>query len=44
MYRHLISAIRRLQPDLTVGLCLEERAAFDALDLTANIGRCNCVL
>ena len=44
MYRHLISVIRRLQPDLTVGLCLEERDVFEALDLTANIGRCNCVL
>lgn len=44
MYRHLIATIRRLQADLPIGLCLEEHAAFEALNLMENIGRCNCVL
>lgn len=44
MYDLLIGAIRRRRPDLEVALCLEERRVFEALGLTASIGRCNCVL
>ncbi len=44
IYRHLISVVRAQRPELPVGLCLEERSVFQALDLTAAIGRCNCVL
>ncbi len=44
IYSHLIAVIRRYQPKLEVGLCLEERAIFETLGLTASLGRCNCVL
>ncbi len=44
VYRYLIGCIRQRRPDLEIGLCLEDEAMFAALDLTANIGRCNCVL
>ncbi len=44
IYRHLVDTIRRHRPGLPIALCLEEKAVFDALGLTANIGRCNCVL
>lgn len=44
MYRHLITTIQRLDSRLPIALCLEERAVFEALDLMANAGRCNCVL
>ena len=43
-YRRLIQAVRRLCPDLEIGLCLETHAAFDSLDMQDAIGRCNCVL
>jgi len=44
IYRHLLDHVRRLRPNLSVALCLEEKAVFEALDLTSSIGRCNCVL
>lgn len=44
VYQYLLDLIRRQRPDLEIGLCLEEEAMFAALDLTTNIGRCNCVL
>ena len=44
IYHHLITAIRRLDPQLPIGLCLEERAVFEALDMIDNAGHCNCVL
>ena len=44
IYSQLISVIRRYQPKLDVSLCLEERAIFETLGLTASLGRCNCVL
>ena len=43
-YRHLLSTIRKIDPKLEVGLCLEESSMFDALELSASLGRCNCVL
>jgi len=44
LYRHMIQTIREQAPNLEIGLCLEERSVFEALGLTAAIGRCNCVL
>jgi spore photoproduct lyase len=43
-YRQLIDAVRSHRPDLPIGLCLEERAVFDALGMSSAIGCCNCVL
>ena len=43
-YRHVLESIRNSRPDLTVGLCMEERETFRQLRLDANIGKCNCVL
>lgn len=43
-YRRLIDAIRAHRPELPIGLCLEERAVFEALGMTSAIGCCNCVL
>jgi len=44
IYAFLLSVVRRLQPDLPIGLCLEERPVFEALGMASHIGRCNCVL
>lgn len=44
LYRHMMETIGGCAPDLEIGLCLEERGVFEALGLTAAIGRCNCVL
>ncbi len=44
MYRHLITTIRRIDPRVAIALCLEERTVFEALKMTASVGRCNCVL
>ena len=44
LYSHLIKKIRQICSDLTIGLCLEEKEVFEKLNLTASIGRCNCVL
>lgn len=43
-YRVLIDAIRRLRPDLEIGLCLEDQPMFDALATGPSLGKCNCVL
>ena len=43
-YRMSIDRICSHQPDLPIGLCLEETSTFEALGLSAMIGRCNCVL
>jgi len=44
VYRYLIDAIKRFQPQLHIGLCMEEYQTFKALDIKSTIGRCNCVL
>jgi spore photoproduct lyase len=44
MYSHLLEIIRSDQPNLQVGLCLEEEEVFKALNLTDSIGICNCNL
>jgi spore photoproduct lyase len=44
VYRYLIECIRRVRPDLEIGLCLEDELMFASLDLQKSVGRCNCVL
>ena len=44
VYRHLIECIRRVRPDLEIGLCLEDEAMFTTLRLQRSMGHCNCVL
>jgi len=44
VYRRLIQAIKAINPDMQIGLCLEESAVFAALNMKYAIGPCNCVL
>ncbi len=44
VYRHLIDTINELQPQLHIGLCMEESRTFEALNMEGAIGHCNCVL
>ena len=44
IYTHLLETVRSYQPELTCSLCMEDVALADTLDLSGNIGRCNCVL
>jgi spore photoproduct lyase len=44
IYRHLIETIRSIQPDLPIGLCLEQASVFETLGMTPAIGQCNCLL
>ena len=44
VYKYLIQKIKKLQPQLPIGLCMEEYQVFEALNLQKAIGRCNCVL
>jgi spore photoproduct lyase len=44
VYRHLIDKIKRLQSNLQVSLCMEERSVFKALGMGNSVGCCNCVL
>jgi len=44
VYRNLVDTIRKLQPKLQLGLCMEEADMFKALDMENSIGCCNCVL
>ncbi|MHC4205592.1 MAG: SPL family radical SAM protein [Planctomycetota bacterium] len=44
VYKDLVNTIREIQPDLQIGLCLEEQAIFKALGIISSIGCCNCVL
>jgi spore photoproduct lyase len=44
VYRHLIQVIQQVNRKLEIGLCLEEHGMFDALQMKASLGRCNCVL
>jgi spore photoproduct lyase len=43
-YSIIIKAVRHLQPELELALCLEERELWRILGLEEFIGRCNCVL
>ena len=44
VYRHLIDTIKEFQPQLQIGLCMEEYQIFKVLNMENAIGRCNCVL
>lgn len=44
VYRYLIDVIKKLQPELPIGLCMEERRTFKDLNMEDTIGRCNCVI
>lgn len=44
VYRYLVDKIRKLQPRLQIGLCMEETDTFKALDMENSVGCCNCVL
>jgi DNA repair photolyase len=44
MYERLVAIARRIQPNLTLALCLEDVEVRKNLNLEANLGRCNCVL
>jgi len=44
VYRNLIDTIKRLKPQLDIGLCMEEHQIFEALNMESTIGCCNCVL
>ena len=44
VYRNLIDTIRKLQPKLQIGLCMEEADTFKALGMESSIGCCNCIL
>ena len=44
IYRNLIDTIRKLKPQMQIGLCMEEGDTFEALDMESSIGSCNCVL
>jgi spore photoproduct lyase len=44
VYRHLLEVIRQIDSRQEIGLCLEERNMFDALEIKTSLGRCNCVL
>ncbi len=43
-YRYLVETIRKLEPKLKIGLCMEEKEIFKALNMENSIGCCNCVL
>ena len=43
-YRHLIAAIRRHNPSLPIGLCLEEPAVWAASGLDPAQQTCNCIV
>lgn len=43
-YRYLVETIRKLEPKLQIGLCMEEKETFKALNMENSIGCCNCVL
>ncbi|MHC4595501.1 MAG: SPL family radical SAM protein [Planctomycetota bacterium] len=44
IYRYLIDVIKELQPQLPIGLCMEEPRTFEALNIDTAEGCCNCVL
>jgi len=44
VYRYLIDVIKELQPQLPIGLCMEEHRTFEALNIGTAEGCCNCVL
>ncbi len=43
VYKYLIDIIKKLKPQLHIGLCMEEHRIFEALNMESTIGCCNCV-
>ncbi len=44
MYRFLEDTVKSIRPDLPIGLCLEEKDIWQAVDPALEMGVCNCVL
>lgn len=44
IYGHLLNTIKRLRPELTCALCMEDVELARELGVGDNIGRCNCIL
>ncbi|MHC4728779.1 MAG: SPL family radical SAM protein [Planctomycetota bacterium] len=44
VYRYLVETIWKLEPKIKIGLCMEEKETFKALNMENSIGCCNCVL
>jgi DNA repair photolyase len=44
VYKYLIDIIKKLKPQLHIGLCMEEHQTFKALNMESAIGSCNCVV
>lgn len=44
IYRSLIECIKKLRPNLQIGLCLEDKSVFNKLGIERAIGCCNCVI
>jgi len=44
VYNYLIDTIKKLKPELPIGLCMEEHQIFKALNMESAIGCCNCVV
>jgi spore photoproduct lyase len=44
VYRYIIDTIKQFQPNLPIGLCMEEYQTFKALNMESAIGCCNCVV
>ncbi len=44
IYRFMVQTIKRVQPKLQIGLCLEHTSVFEDLGMKQAIGQCNCLL
>ncbi|HAI14189.1 MAG TPA: hypothetical protein DCM28_20965 [Phycisphaerales bacterium] len=44
IYRVMVQTIKRIQPKLQIGLCLEHTSVFEDLGMKQAIGQCNCLL
>jgi spore photoproduct lyase len=44
VYRYLIDTIKKFQPQIPIGLCMEEYHTFKALSMESAVGHCNCVV
>jgi hypothetical protein len=44
IYHFMVQTIKRIQPKLQIGLCLEHTSVFEDLGMKQTIGQCNCLL
>ena len=44
MYTHLLRIAQKIRPDLELALCLEDQAAWKAVNKEVRLGICNCIL